>query len=105
MIRILPSADCEGEYILWDGDEACGKAQARFDDRVHILSVEAPDTLLIEGMVRAVLNAGRIREIEWAVCENEALFPILRHLEFVPCEEGMTVSIPNFFFRGCKGCG
>ncbi len=103
MIRILPNAERDGEYILWDGDTACGKATVRFDDRVHLLSVEAPDALLAEGMVRAVLNAGRIREIEWAVCANEALFPLLRHLEFLPCEEGMTVSIPDFFFRGCKG--
>ena len=103
MIRILPDAEREGEYILWDGDVACGKACAHFDDRVHLLSVEAPDALLAEGMVRAVLNAGRVREIETAVCGNEALFPLLKHLEFVPCEEGMTVSIPDFFFRGCKG--
>ncbi len=103
MIRILPNAERDGEYILWDGDEACGKALAQFDDRVHILSVEAPDALLAEGMVRAVLNAGRVREIEQAVCANEALFPLLRHLEFTPCDEGMTVSIPDFFFRGCKG--
>ena len=103
MIRILPNAECEGEYILWDGDVACGKATARFDDRVHLLTVEAPDALLSEGMVRAVLNAGRVREIEWAVCANESLFPLLRHLEFVPSEEGMTVNIPDFFFRGCKG--
>lgn len=103
MIRILPNAEQEGEYLLWDGDEVCGKARARFDECVHILSVEAPDTLLEEGMVRAVLNAGRVREIERAVCANETLFPLLRHLEFTPCDEGMTVSIPDFFFRGCKG--
>ncbi len=103
MIRILPNAERDGEYILWDGDVACGKALARFDDRVHILSVEAPDALLAEGMVRAVLNAGRVRELACAVCANEELFPLLRHLEFTPCDEGMTVSIPDFFFRGCQG--
>ena len=69
MIRILPNAERDGEYVLWDGDVACGKALARFDDRVHILSVEAPDALLAEGMVRAVLNAGRVREIERCVCQ------------------------------------
>ncbi len=104
MIRILPADNKEGEYILWDGDTACGKATATFDGCVRLLTVEAPDALLMEGMVRAVLNAGRIREIERAVCVNEELFPLLKRLEFTPCDEGMEVSIPDFFFRGCKGC-
>ena len=104
MIRILPADNKDGEYILWDGDVACGKATATFDGCVRLLTVEAPDTLLAEGMVRAVLNAGRVREIERAVCANEALYPLLRHLEFTLCDEGMEVSIPDFFFRGCKSC-
>ena len=102
MIRILPAVDKDGEFVLWDGEEACGVARAAFDEKVHILSVEAPDTLLAEGMVRAVLNAGRIREIETAVCAEPTLFPLLKRLEFTPCDEGMTVNIPDFFFRGCR---
>lgn len=103
MIKILPVAGKDGEFVLLDGEEACGRATAEFGDEVRLLEVEAPDALLMEGMVRAVLNAGRVREIRRAVCQNEALFPMLRHLEFTPCDEGMQVDIAEFFFRGCKG--
>ena len=102
MIKILPVAGKEGEFVLLDGEEACGRAKATFGEEVLIEEIEAPDALLMEGMVRAVLNAGRVREIRRAVCANETLFPILKHLEFTPCDEGMQVDIMEFFFRGCK---
>ena len=103
MIKILPVAGKDGEFVLLDGEKACGKAVAQFGECVYLLSVEAPDALLAEGMVRAVLNAGRVREIARAVCANEELYPLLKHLEFTPCDEGMEVDIRDFFFRGCKG--
>lgn len=102
MIKILPAAEGSGEFLLYDGETLCGKGTAEYGDALRILSVEAPDDLLKEGMIRALLNAGRMREIPTAVCGNEALFPLLRRLEFVPCDEGMRVDIAEFFFKGCK---
>lgn len=101
MIRILPDAAEEGRFLLYDGETVCGSAEAVFGDRVQILSAEAPDELLAEGLVRAVLNAGRLREIPTAFCVNEVLFPLLRRLEFTPGQEGLEVDIAEFFFRGC----
>ena len=102
MIKILPAAEGSGEFLLYDGDTVCGRGVAEYGEVLRILSVEAPDELLKEGMIRALLNAGRMREISTAVCGNEALYPLLRRLEFTPCQEGMQVDIPAFFFKGCK---
>lgn len=102
MIRILPDVENEKKLILFDGDQPCGSAEWMQDgDKLRILSVEAPDELLAEGMVRAVLNAGRVREIVTAVCGKEELYPILQKLEFQETENGMEVDIADFFFRGC----
>lgn len=101
MIRILPAADNPGVYELLEGDTRIGEARATFDEQVHLLSVQAPDDLLAEGLVRAVLNAGRVREIPVGVCENPQLFSLLARLEFSQTDGRMVVDIPTFFGTGC----
>ena len=100
MIRILP--DGEDTFVLLDGDTPCGSAKVAWGETLHILSVEAPDDLLREGMIRSVLNSGRVRGIPVAVCTDERLYPLLRHLEFFSAEEGMAVDIAAFFGKGCS---
>jgi hypothetical protein len=73
-----------------------------FGDELTLLSVDAPDAVFAEGLVRAVLNAGRERGIKRAVCHEPTLFELLDRLEFSVTEEGRAVDIPAFFARGCR---
>lgn len=99
MIRI--THDGEGGFTLWDGEVSCGGARATFGDTVELLSVEASENVLSEGLVRAVLNVGREHGCVWAVCQNAALFPLLDGLAFEETADGRAVDIPAFFARGC----
>lgn len=99
MIRI--SSDADGAFTLFDGDKPCGSARAAFGEELTLLSVDAPDAVLGEGLVRAVLNAGRARGIARAVCDNAALFPLLDKLTFAVTPAGRAVDIAAFFSRGC----
>lgn len=101
MIRI--THDGEGAFTLWDGDVACGHAQAHFGETVELLAVTAPDDLLAEGLVRAVLNAGRERGLLWAFCCEDTLFPLLQRLRFMAKGTQYAVDIPAFFARRCSG--
>ena len=101
MIRITHDGD--GSFTLWDGDKSCGGARATFGDTMTLLTVDAPDDVLAEGLVRAALNAGRERGCVWAACKNAALFPLLDRLAFEQTADGRAADIPAFFARGCRG--
>ncbi len=70
-------------------------------DTVEILHVQSQEPLMKEGLIRAVLNTGDCRGAVKGLCRAEALQPLLRRLEFVPAEEGWTVSIAAFFHGEC----
>lgn len=72
---------------------------------VEVLSVVAQEPIMLEGLVRAVLNTGDCRGAELALCRDEALAPVLRRLEFQPGEEGWKVSIHAFFHGECHCVG
>lgn len=99
MIRITHAA--EGVFTLFDGDKPCGGARAAFGEEVTLQSVDAPDDVFAEGLVRAALNVGRERGIACAVCGETALFPLLDRLRFEVTENGRAVDIAAFFARGC----
>ncbi len=101
MIRITHDGD--GGFTLWDGAVSCGSARATFGDTMELLTADAPDDALAEGLVRAALNAGRERGCVWATCRNAALFLLLDRLAFEQTAEGRAVDIPAFFARGCGG--
>lgn len=100
MIRITHAV--EGTFVLLDGEQPVGGARAVFGDELTLLSVDAPDAVFAEGLVRAVLNAGRERGLKRAVCHEPTLFELLDRLEFSVAEEGRAVDIPAFFARGCR---
>lgn len=100
MIRITHAV--EGEFVLLDGDKPTGGARAVFGDELTLLSVDAPDAVFAEGLVRAVLNAGRERRLDRAVCREPALFSLLDRLAFSATDEGRAVDIAAFFARGCR---
>lgn len=70
-------------------------------DTVEVLHAESAEPLLVEGLIRAVLNTGDCRGASIGLCRNVALEPLLRRLEFLPSEEGWTVSIEAFFHGDC----
>lgn len=93
--------DGKGGFTLLDREEPCGGAVAVFGEELTLLSVDAPDDVLAEGLVRAALNAGRERCIARAVCSEPTLFSLLDKLRFQVTENGRAVDIAAFFARGC----
>lgn len=72
-------------------------------DTAELLSVHTDEPLMKEGLIRSVLNAGDCRGAVVGLCRNEALFPIIKRLEFGETAAGVyTVSIPNFLYGECK---
>lgn len=71
-------------------------------DTVEILSVHTEVPLMTEGLIRSVLNTGDCRGAVTGLCRDEGLAPLLKRLEFVPGQDGYTVSIPDFLYGECK---
>jgi len=71
-------------------------------ETVEVLSVQTDEPLMTEGLIRSVLNTGDCRGAITGLCRIEALVPLLKRLEFVPGEEGYTVSIQSFLYGECK---
>lgn len=73
-------------------------------DTVELLGVTSDEPLMVDGLIRSVLNAGDYRGAVEGLCRIEALYPQLKRLEFAPAEDGWRVSLEQFFRAGC-GCG
>lgn len=74
-------------------------------DVVELLTVTAEEPILVDGLIRSVLNVGDCRGAVTGFCRDENLALTLRRLEFEPEENGYSVSLAHFF-RGechCKG--
>lgn len=71
-------------------------------ETVEVLSVQTDEPLMTEGLIRSVLNTGDCRGAITGLCRIEALAPLLKRLEFVPGEDGYTVSIQSFLYGECK---
>jgi hypothetical protein len=56
-------------------------------DTVEVFSAVAEEPILVEGIIRSVLNAGDCRGAVTGLCRVEALAPLLRHLEFEAGED------------------
>ena len=88
--------------VLVDGDNIDGYILFTINGlQMELLSVSLDDLLLQEGLVRAALNYGARRAVETAVCINPTLDAVLDILRFEKTSLGRTVSIPEFFSRGC----
>ncbi|MBQ8751898.1 MAG: hypothetical protein IJZ13_02205 [Clostridia bacterium] len=70
-------------------------------DTVELLTVTAEEPLLVDGLIRSVLNVGDFRGATTGLCRDERLSLTLRRLEFVPGDEGHTVSLAHFFRGEC----
>ena len=71
-------------------------------DTVEILSVVTDIPMMSEGLIRSVLNTGDYRGATIGLCRLESLAAMLKRLEFVPAEDGYTVSIQSFLYGDCK---
>ena len=71
---------------------------------MELLSVSVEDLVLQEGLVRAALNYGARRAVETAYCVNPDMHRILTALAFSNDGERRSVSIAEFFSRGCQHC-
>lgn len=113
MITILPADKAvlqqlgvpEGReaMVLRDSD-GCMTGHATFSvtgDTVELFTVEAQEPLLVDGLIRSVLNAGDFRGAVTGLCRDESLALTLRRLEFSPSDEGYTVSLAHFFRGDC----
>lgn len=76
-----------------------------YDTEMELLELHATDFVIQEGLVRAALNYGFRREKERAFCTDFSMEPILKFLLFSKQETGYSVSLSEFFSRGCKRCG
>ena len=68
-----------------------------------LLRGQAPDEVLLEGLVRAALNAALSNGAETALCGEESLFPLLSRLRFVKTDNCFRILIREFFNHSCCG--
>lgn len=89
--------------VLRDSDDRItGHGLFRVEgDTIEVLSVEAEETLLVDGIIRSILNTGDCRGAKTGICRVAELAKVLRRLEFTE-ENGLwSVSIENFFRGEC----
>lgn len=113
MITIIPADEIflqsvgvpEGvdALVLRDSrQEITGHALFRIDgEYVELLQVVCDDPLLVDGLIRSVLNAGDYRGALYGLCRVDSLTVHLKRLEFQPTEDGWRVSLDAFFRAGC----
>ncbi|HJD24422.1 MAG TPA: hypothetical protein H9694_09835 [Firmicutes bacterium] len=120
MIAILPASEEERSalsaqagfagpvecLVASDGWESLGSILYRTSGEVmELLTAQAEDPRLLDGLLRAALNAALSAGARTARCEQEPLFPALRTLGFSEPEEGcpasMQADISGIFARGC----
>ena len=99
-IGAVPETDA---MVLRDSDgSVMGHAVFRMmGDTVELLSVTACEPLLVDGLIRSVLNTGDCRGAVTGLCRDEKLSLTLRRLEFEAGEDGYTVYIPHFLRGEC----
>ncbi len=114
MITIMPADEAflqsinvpEGvdALVLRDSrEEVTGHALFRVaGDTVEILSVVSDEPLMVDGLIRSVLNAGDYRGAQYGMCRESSLAPNLKRLEFKQTDDGFKVSLEEFFRTG--GC-
>ncbi|MBQ8684279.1 MAG: hypothetical protein IJ518_07175 [Clostridia bacterium] len=71
------------------------------DDTVELLTVTAEEPIMVDGLIRSVLNTGDCRGAVTGLCRDENLALTLRRLEFAPGENGYSVSLAHFFRGEC----
>ncbi len=115
MITIMPAdkafldsigagADVEALVLRESDGTVSGHALFRVEgDTVELLGVVSDEPLMVDGLIRSVLNAGDYRGAQYGLCRIESLLPHLKRLEFTPSEDGWRVSLETFFRAGC-GC-
>ncbi len=114
MITILPAdkaflqsieapADTEAMVLRDSSGTVLGHALFRVSgDEAEILRAETDEPLMIEALIRSVLNAGDCRGAVTGVCRVQSLAPVLKRLEFAPANDRYEVSIDAFFRSGCR---
>lgn len=68
-----------------------------------LLGLWADDSSVRDGLLRAILNAGRLAGARRAFCRAEPLAAFLKSEGFSPSAEGMAVNLADFFARPCHG--
>ncbi len=124
MIAILPASEEERRalseqagfagpvecLVASDGRKRLGSVLYRSRGEVmELLAAQAEDPRLLDGLLRAALNAALSAGARTAWCGQEPLFPALRVLGFSEPEEGrsaaMQADISGIFARGCPSRG
>ena len=96
-----PNASC---LVATEGGRVTGRVWylvAR--SHVELLLVQAQEELLQEGLLRAALNAAELNGAEEACCRCQELAPLLHRLGFLQGTDCWSVSLKEFFSRGCPG--
>ncbi len=91
---VIAGGETISDYILFTLGET----------EMELLTLQAEDFVLQEGLVRAALNYGFRRDLETAFSINADMDAILRFLRFDDTGERKVVSLGEFFSRGCKFC-
>ncbi len=92
---VIAGGDTIEEYILFTLQ----------DKEMQLLEMHSEDFVIQEGLVRAALNYGFRREVETAACTDKHMEAILKFLLFKEQDGVFSVSLSEFFSRGCKHCG
>ena len=127
MIAILPVAEQDRAALLGrfglsgpafclaasDGKECLGSAAYRLEgETMELLAAEGVDARLLDGLLRAALNAALDAGARTAVCTMPSLFPALKQLGFQDVPDNgtgsgktprMQAEIFGIFSRGCPG--
>lgn len=72
-------------------------------ETLRLLELAAQDSLLLDGLLRAVLNAGQRAGAKRAVCSVASLAAFLQEEGFFPGPDGYGVELSAFFARPCRG--
>ena len=102
-LESVSAVDGADAMVLRDSDgRITGHGVFRVEgDTIEILSVEAEEPLLVDGIIRSILNTGDCRGAKTGICRLNELAKILCRLEFTE-ENGLwSVSIEKFFRGEC----
>ena len=100
---ILPREQVFLCMVASDGRQQLGRIVCRIkDDTAAILKIEYQDSVIADGLVRAVLNSAREKGADMALCALEPLFPVLAKMGFNKTGSEMSAEINGILSGKCR---
>lgn len=71
-------------------------------DTAELIAVQTEEPMMTEGLIRSVINTADCRGAVSVVCSVEALYPVLKRLEFTLQNGAYIVDVHHFLYGECK---